>query len=236
MDQTTASRIIAKVSRAIAGLSNRYIRMPNEADEIIRVHNGFYRICRFPRVIVCIDGTHIKMQSPGAQGVEVFRNRKSYFSINTQIVAGPNLKIFDIVARWPGSTHDSTIFNASHLRTLIEGRQFQNAVLLGDSGYQLKVYLTTPLQNPGILTCNVVETVIGVWKRRFPVLAYGSRCRLDTALTTIIATAVLAKYGREYARGFASLSKRTQWSRAGFPNFTRRHSSCTCSECWSRPI
>ncbi|CAH1987801.1 unnamed protein product [Acanthoscelides obtectus] len=121
MHQTTASRIIAKVSRAIAGLSNRYIRMPNEANEIIRVRNGFYIICRFPRVVERIDGTHIKMQSPGAQGVEVFRNRKSYFSINTQIVAEPDLKIFDIVARWPESTHYSTIFNASHLRTRIEG-------------------------------------------------------------------------------------------------------------------
>ncbi|CAH1960206.1 unnamed protein product [Acanthoscelides obtectus] len=109
--------------------------MPNEADEIIRVQNGFYRICRFPRVIGCVDGTRIKIQSPGAQGGEVFHNRKSYFSINTQIAAEPDLRIFDIDARWPGSTHDSTIFNASHLRTRIEGRQFQNAVLLGDSGY-----------------------------------------------------------------------------------------------------
>ncbi|CAH1954211.1 unnamed protein product [Acanthoscelides obtectus] len=129
--------------------------MPNDADEIIRVQNGFYRICRFPRVIGCIDGTHIKMQSPGAQDGEVFRNRKSYFSINTEIVAEPDLKIFDIVARWPGSTHDSTIFKASHLRTRIEGRQFQNAVLVGDSGYQLNVYLITPLQNPD----NVVENL-----------------------------------------------------------------------------
>lgn len=62
---------------------------------------------------------------------EIYRNRKSYFSINTQIVAGEDLKILDIVARWPGSTHDSTIFNSSQLRARFEGGQFQNAVLLG---------------------------------------------------------------------------------------------------------
>ncbi|CAH1983742.1 unnamed protein product [Acanthoscelides obtectus] len=123
--------------------------MPNEADEIIRIHNGFYRICRFPRVIGYIDGTQIKIQSPGPQDEEVFRNRNSDFPINSQIVAGPDLKILDIVARWPGSTHDSTIFNASYLRAHFEGRQFENAVLLGNSGYQLKDYLMTPLQNPG---------------------------------------------------------------------------------------
>ncbi|CAH1955885.1 unnamed protein product [Acanthoscelides obtectus] len=97
MHQTTASCITAKVSRVIAGLSNQYIRMTNEADEIIRVQNSLYRICRFLRVIGCIDGTHIKMQSPGVQYGEVFLNRKSYFSINTQIVAGTDLKILLIL-------------------------------------------------------------------------------------------------------------------------------------------
>lgn len=65
--QTTASRIISKVTRAIAALSHQYIKMPREADEIVRSQNSFYRIARFPRVIGCVDGTHIKIQSPGRQ-------------------------------------------------------------------------------------------------------------------------------------------------------------------------
>jgi len=69
----------------------------------------------------------------GGEDAEVFRNRKSYFSINTQVVAGPNLKIFDIVARWPGSAHDTTIFNASRIRARFEGREFEHAILLGKS-------------------------------------------------------------------------------------------------------
>lgn len=68
----------------------------------------------------------------GGPDGEIYRNRKSYFSINTQVVAGADLKILDIVGRWPGSTHDSTIFNASQLRARFEGGQFQNAVLLGE--------------------------------------------------------------------------------------------------------
>lgn len=84
---------------------------------------------------------HIKIQSPGGEDGEVYRNRKSYFSINMQIVASAELKILDVVARWPGSTHDSTIFNSSQIRAHFEGGQFPNAVLLGDSGYQLKDYL-----------------------------------------------------------------------------------------------
>ena len=60
----------------------------------------------------------------------------------------------------------------------------------------------TPVQNPGtrakniynssqIRTRNVVERMIGVWKRRFPVLAYGTRCKIETTLDIIVATAVL---------------------------------------------
>lgn len=67
----------------------------------------------------------------GGNDGEVFRNRKSYFSINTQVVGGPNLEILDIIARWPGSAHDSTIWNNSLLQTRFEQGEFRNATLLG---------------------------------------------------------------------------------------------------------
>lgn len=75
-------------------------------------------------------------------------------------------------------------------------------VFLGDNGYTLRQYLLTPLLNPvtetqqlyneaQIRTRNTVERCIGVWKRRFPVLAYGLRCKVETLLSVIVATAVL---------------------------------------------
>ncbi|KAJ8976672.1 hypothetical protein NQ317_004754 [Molorchus minor] len=145
MHQSTASRIIRKVSQAIATLRPQYIRMPIQ-QEIIYTQNKFYQISRFPRVIGCVDGTR------GEDG-EVFRNKKGYFSVNTQWV-------------------------------------------------YVKAYLLTPLLNPvrpeenryneaHIRTRNTVERTIGIWKRRFPVLAYGLRCKLDTSLIVIIATTVL---------------------------------------------
>lgn len=68
----------------------------------------------------------------GGNDAEVFRNRKSYFSINTQLVASPNLKIMDITARWPGSAHDSTVLNNSSIRARFEQGEFQNTTLLGN--------------------------------------------------------------------------------------------------------
>lgn len=67
----------------------------------------------------------------GGQDAEVFRNRKGYFSINVQAVCDSQLRIRNIVARWPGSAHDSTIFANSRLRALFENNNYPNCVLLG---------------------------------------------------------------------------------------------------------
>lgn len=75
----------------------------------------------------------------GGEDAEIFRNRKSYFSINTQIVCDSELMINNIVARWPGSTHDATVFINSRLRNRFEAGEFQNAILLGE--FQPKIYL-----------------------------------------------------------------------------------------------
>ncbi|KAJ8911230.1 hypothetical protein NQ315_014942, partial [Exocentrus adspersus] len=175
--------------------------MPNE-HEIIHIGSAFYNISRFPKVIGCVDGTHIKIQSPGGEDAEVFRNRKSFFSINTQVLCDHDLKIRDIVARWPGSAYDLTIFNNSRLRARLENTEFPGSVILGDSGYADRSYLLVPLHNPVtrpqqlynesyIRTRNCVERQIGVWKRRFPILAYGSRYKVEPTCNIIVATAVL---------------------------------------------
>ncbi|KAH1022056.1 hypothetical protein HUJ04_011517 [Dendroctonus ponderosae] len=62
--QTTASRVIKKVSNAIAALWPRYVKMPSN-DEIYQTKNGLFQIARFQRVIGCIDGKHIRIRSPG---------------------------------------------------------------------------------------------------------------------------------------------------------------------------
>jgi hypothetical protein len=80
MHTSTVSRIIKRVSEAIARLYSHYVKMP-EQHELPRVQNDFFHIARFPRVIGAIDGTHIRVQSPGGEDGEIFRNRKGYFSV-----------------------------------------------------------------------------------------------------------------------------------------------------------
>lgn len=75
----------------------------------------------------------------GGDDAELFRNRKSYMSINVQTISTAKLLITDVVARWPGSTHDSTIYQNSRRYQKFETGDYRGCYLLGDSGYPLKV-------------------------------------------------------------------------------------------------
>ncbi|XP_050293051.1 putative nuclease HARBI1 [Anthonomus grandis grandis] len=129
--QTTVLRTFRRVTRAICLTRPYHMRMPQNEHEKLRISTDYYNISRFPKVIGCVDGTYIRIQSPGGDDAEVFRNRKGYFSINTQVVGDSQLKIQDIVARWPGSAHDLTVFNNIRIRARFEGQEFQDSVLLG---------------------------------------------------------------------------------------------------------
>lgn len=65
MDKSTVSRIIVRVSKAIASLAHIYIKLPRTQEDILRTQRNFYNIAAFPKVIGAIDCTHIKIQSPG---------------------------------------------------------------------------------------------------------------------------------------------------------------------------
>ena len=156
----------------------------------------------FPSVLGAIDCTYVKIQSPGGNRTEIYRNRKGYFSINVQIITDAKLWIRDIVVIWPRSVHDSTIFTNSHIRAQFEIGTINEGILLGDSGYPLRKYVLTRYLRPEtraqhnynaahIRTRNCVERMIGVWKRWFPVLSLGLRTKLQTTLIVIVATAVL---------------------------------------------
>lgn len=108
----------------------------------------------------------------------------------------------DIVARWPGSSHDSTIFNASRARARFINREMEDDILLGDNGYACSNFLLTPLLQPNtqaqklyneshIRTRNVIERAFGVWKRRYVALAYRLRIQPLFAQAVFVSTAIL---------------------------------------------
>lgn len=199
--KSTACRIVHRVTDAIAGLCSQYVKFHNSPQEKLDVMNLFYMASRMPGVIGAIDCTHVPIQSPGGNDAEIYRNRKGYFSINVQLVCDHTGYISDVVARWPGSVHDSTIFDNCNLRAKLEIGP-SRGYLVGDGGYACRRYLLTPLTNPTtaaekafnmaqISARNCIERTNGRLKRRFPCLKYGMRLRRDHILPVIVATVVL---------------------------------------------
>ncbi|XP_050066520.1 putative nuclease HARBI1 [Aphis gossypii] len=119
LSQSTISRIIKDVSLRIAKNLRTWVKFPLP-NQVEIIQQKFYQISKFPGVTMAMDCTHIPISSPGGEQAEYFRNRKGWMSFNVQLIVGPDMEIFDVVARWPGSVHDSRIFQNSRALELME--------------------------------------------------------------------------------------------------------------------
>ena len=176
-------KCIVHVSSAIASLGNDFIKFPSTAKEITEIKRGFYEYGGFPAVMGAIDGTVIRIKPPSTNE-EAYVGRKEGHSINCQVICDIDEKFIDAVVRWPGSTHDSTIWQLSGAKNIFEaivkreGRNFKGW-LLGDSGYAQREIMMVPLldeeltpkqkrYNGAHKKCRcTVERAIGVLKSRF---------------------------------------------------------------------
>lgn len=73
--KSSVCHIVRRVTKAICTLRENYVYLP-EAEERPLVQQGFYSIASFPRATLALDCTHIRIQSPGGDQAEHFRNRK----------------------------------------------------------------------------------------------------------------------------------------------------------------
>jgi len=201
VDVSTVCRTLHRVTAAIAALRQKYVKFPTTQQERHCAMKAFYDKSQLPGIYGAIDCTHVPIQSPGTDDAEIFRNRKGFFSINVQLSCDSNNYITDVVARWPGSVHDSTIFDNSSLRALLENNPV-DGYLVGDGGYASRSYMLTPVFNATTAAerafntahaaaRNCIERTNGMLKRRFPCLKYGLRLHLNNILPVIVATVVL---------------------------------------------
>jgi nuclease HARBI1 len=63
--ESTACRILHRITHAIACLYSDFIKMPVTVNEQNTIAAQFYNIAKFPRCIGAIDCTHVKILSPG---------------------------------------------------------------------------------------------------------------------------------------------------------------------------
>lgn len=207
VSKATACIVINTILRSIAKLRPRFVKFP-EGLELDNVQHGFQTIAQMVGIVGCIDCTHVVVVSPGGENAGVFINRKNRYSVNVQLICDHNMRITDVVARWPGSCHDARIFDNSSIKEKLATGVIPRGILLGDNGYPNRTYLLTPIlvaTTPGehrynrshVRTRSIIERVNGVLKKRFPFLMYTSRLRLDHTLTAIVAAVVLYNFGIE---------------------------------------
>ncbi|KAE8742320.1 hypothetical protein FOCC_FOCC012120 [Frankliniella occidentalis] len=188
MSQPSVSRAIDEVVNVMNRLEilQAHIKFPREEAARREVIHKNWLASRLRGVVGYVDGTHVAIKRP-TEREDVFVNRKGYHSMNVQITCDSDLVILNVVAQFPGCSHDSYIWAGCSIRRRMEAiynnGQGQLCWLLGDSGYPEEPWLHTPLVDalPNTkervytdLHCsarNAVERCIGVLKGRFMCLS-----------------------------------------------------------------
>lgn len=108
--QPCISRNLTEVTQAICTLAPQYIRFP-QGEEVLQIKEEFFRQSGMPGVIGLVDGSLFPIKAPSGPDEPAFVSRKGFHAINVQAIGDQNMVIRHLVAKWPGSTHDSFIFN-----------------------------------------------------------------------------------------------------------------------------
>lgn len=104
----TSYNAIRRIIEDICTLAPEIIKF---LENLGSIEMAFRRKRNFPGVVGCINGTQIPVWVCQSDQREVYRNRKGIIALNVQMICGPDCEIYDVVTSWPGSTHDTNIFN-----------------------------------------------------------------------------------------------------------------------------
>ncbi|XP_061476936.1 uncharacterized protein LOC133381611 [Rhineura floridana] len=117
--KATVAGIVLEVCFAIEHvLLRRIVQLGNHRE----VMDGFMSM-GFPQVVGVVDGCHVKIFAPTAQGEE-YINRKGFCSILLQGTCDHTGRFVDIEVGWSGKNHDAFVFRNSSLFDAMENGQF----------------------------------------------------------------------------------------------------------------
>ncbi|WAR05957.1 HARB1-like protein [Mya arenaria] len=140
----TASRVLHEFVDAVnRNIDN--IRFPRTQQELAEAKLGFNKRFKIANIVGAVDGTLVPIIAPKVSG-EAYISRKGFHAINVMATCSHDRRFIDIVAKWPGSQHYSSVMNTSSLKEHMESER--PGMLLADSGYPLTTSLLTPLAYP----------------------------------------------------------------------------------------
>lgn len=71
MSMASVCKFVKRISVAVVHLERCHIQFP-EPNDTQPFGNDFQNIAQMPGVIGCVDGMHIKIQSPGGENAEIY--------------------------------------------------------------------------------------------------------------------------------------------------------------------
>lgn len=214
VSQYAARAAMVRVTDALISRRAQFISMP-DIQEMEETSQKMLERFGLPRFAMAVDGMMARFEEaprklPEGKHQQQYWCRKQFFAINCQVIANEK-RILDLDISWPGSTHDSRVWNRSQAKIYLESQR--RFLVAGDSGYPISEVLIKPFSNneadgdrrkrifnrklSGARTV-MSENIYGVWKRRFPIIkALRTDFRLSQKI--ICATAILFNLGRMWS-------------------------------------
>ncbi|KAI6658137.1 Nuclease HARBI1 [Oopsacas minuta] len=156
ISQPFVSNFVRGVRDVLCSIAKEYIQFQTAARQMGMQH-GLMEKFGFPKVLGCIDGTHIPIVPPST-----------------------NEEIYVNLVEWPGITHDAFIWRQLGIKLKITSKEIPiiDGWFLGDSGFPLRPNLMTPLLSPVtprerrynrafLKTRKTIECSFGIWKSRW---------------------------------------------------------------------
>ncbi|KAG8230335.1 hypothetical protein J437_LFUL000606, partial [Ladona fulva] len=121
LSQPSVSRAVKKIMEALNSpqLLGKWIVFPQGQRERMEIIQNNYQATAISGVLGYVDGTHIPIKAP-PEDEHLYFNRKHYHSINAQIVCDSGMRILNVLARHPGSAHNSHVWKNSAVRKKLE--------------------------------------------------------------------------------------------------------------------
>ncbi|KAJ1129830.1 hypothetical protein NDU88_008195 [Pleurodeles waltl] len=129
ISQPMFSNVLSRVLSALLKHVRRYIIFP-EVEDLPTVKGDFYALGHIPNVIGAIDGTNVALVPP-QRTEQVYRNRKSYHSMNVQMVCLADQYISQVNAMFLGSVHDAYILRNSSIPDMMGQLQRHPCMAIG---------------------------------------------------------------------------------------------------------
>ena len=180
--------ICQEFEEALCHKKDFFIRFPYTVDEVQDAIDDFEAEYKFPQIVGAIDGSHVEINAPLENNEDYF-NRKQYYSVNLQGIVNAQLLFQHIAGGFPGSIHDARVLRLSGIFDLVENEEILKAptrvihgtllrpMLVGDSAYPLKKWLSKPFSNRGHLPPQ---------RRRFNIKLSAMRSVVERALGLLI--------------------------------------------------